>query len=310
MTHRIDVDALYAGFCAAIPNGVAPAAHSVGPLLLGAPSRSQLSEYFEHPFILEAPDFIAESLPTPSPRAIRDATLAHLLTVLRSAAELRAARSEPALRGGLEPILAELRAARDRVIANLSPIGLDAFEIAEQRASRALDDIQRVFAGGEGANLSDYLLLTREIMAPRVQACRLLATMAGQSDERLLLLERALECVWVARETERDAEGWRRGWRAASGWVVCLARSARGRASADQERSTEPDLIARMVHESGVLDSMRACAARLWDAAAHRAAQLGASRLALWTKQRGQACGTPAAQGSALCLIPTGSGGA
>jgi hypothetical protein len=283
---------------------------------LGAAPTSKLSECFEHPFMLEAPDFISEILPNASPRAVRDATLAHVLAVLGSVLELRTAGPDEDRDQVFDAVLAllpELRSARNRAISNVSPDGPEAFNAVERTARGAIHQTHQLLAdagppaAGGRAGLADYLRLTRLIMSPRIEGCLLLARSAGYDSERLVPLAHALECVWVAREVERDADGWRSGWRSGSAWVVCIARSAR--TAGCEDRDTEPDLVARMVQESGVLAAMHACARRLWDGAAHHATSLGANRLAMWAKQRAQTCQRQA-QASALCLTPTGVTGA
>jgi hypothetical protein len=307
VTHRIDVDALFAAFCAVVPDTVGPHARAI-PRLLGVQA-AKLSECFEHPFILEAPDFIAEILPNASPRAVRDATLAHVLAVLASVLELRGAGAEEDRDEAAVPaLLSELQGARNRAISNVLPGGQQAFEAAERSARGAIQQAHQLLAEAGRASLADYLTLTRAIMSPRIEACSLLARSADCQPQRLVTLAHTLESVWVAREVERDADGWRNGWRSGNAWVVCIARSARTAGSDD--RATEPDLVARMVQESGALTAMHACARRLWDTAARHATGLGANRLGMWARQRAQTCLRREAQASALCLTPTGVTGA
>lgn len=240
--------------------------------------------------MLEEPDFVADCLPDVPPQTVRDATLAHILSVVHSVTADGVAHSETP-RHEAFALLRELERARDRVIARVLPSGPEYFQAADRAASAARKEARAFFSDGTPVNLGDYLTVVRKTMAPRIQAGIVLAMAWGMQGEHLVLLEQALECAWVAREIQSDADGWRQAWRRGNAWVVHLARTARAR-ECGGEHPTEPDLIGAMVRQSGVLAAMYGCGSRLWQAAAQRAKSIRADRLAFWAKQEARTCQT------------------
>lgn len=283
MAHAQDIDALYDGFCAALPVALEPVARTLA-LRLGLVPVAGVpwSQVFGHAVTLGAPALLSEALPRAAPSQVRWAALAHLLAVIEAFGSDRLADGQVPATAELECLLGELRSARDRALALLDPSA--GFAAGDERFRRAMAEERALLGATRAASFERYLELSLGKQAAGFPACLALARAAGWRGRELAVLERLLACVWLGLQYHDDVVDWEDDWRKNGAWAVSLALGRR-RYEPD-EAATEPDVVRAFVLRSGVLADLLGSARRRYRGAWRRARALGAPELARWAEEQ------------------------
>jgi hypothetical protein len=298
----LSIDSLYRGFL----DSLAPELAELGldlPHVLGlAPAPGfGWEQVFSHRVTLSAPDLIGAGCAgrgdaTAAPdhdveERVRDATLAHALSVIEAFASDRILDGQIASSSELELLLEEIRRARDRLLERVLPGSSLACRAADETTLEAIRE-ERGLLGRFGAvSFEDYERISLGKQAVGFPASLALMRSLGASERRVRQAELALRGVWLGLQFEDDVIDWEDDFRRGGGaWPISLSRR-RLASNPDSKRkpdhrTTEPDMVRRRVLDSRVLYSMLTAARRQYRAAYRHARALGAVELASWAEGR------------------------
>jgi hypothetical protein len=285
---RQELDDLYASFCDDLPEELRACARDLPFRLQLAPaSGTPWSEVFGHEVTFAAPALFAEAMPQISKAQVRDAVLAHALSVIDGFSTDRMEDSQIPRTYELRDLIVHLRAARDRALHRVMPRRSDAtsFAVTHARMIAAVRAEGRVFGGVEVADFARYERIAAGKTAIGLPASIALAEAAHYSAAECAAIAKTLESIWLGMQYHDDVVDWEDDYRRGSAWAVHLARNV-GSEVTTQERTTEQNPVRTMVLGSGVLCQMLERSFRHFRAARKRCEALGVRGLASWAKSK------------------------
>jgi hypothetical protein len=280
------VDGLYAGFVSSLDGELAEHARDLPRALRLAPvPNARWSSVFTHEVTLGAPALFAEAMPSASARAVRDATLAHLLGVVNAFGTDRIDDGQIPSSHAVSSVLERVRAARNAAFVRVTPdagveLGLDP-PAADEATNRAVSTEKAVLASREPVGFVTYEGVALAKQSAGLFASVALAQAAGWSPRRLVAVRRTLESIALGLQMHDDAVDWEDDQSRGGSWVVALVRSTQ-----EPFDDTRVDKLRSRVIRSGVLTTLLRRAQFHMHAAAARAGVLGARRLETWAAGR------------------------
>jgi hypothetical protein len=285
-----NVDALYAGFVGALPDGLRDLAfrlpHELG--LAPAPGLSW-SKVFAHRVTLEAPAMLAEAFPRVEPGIVRLAVLGQILSVIEAFGFDRVADGQVQPTSELLALLEHFRAARDRALEGVHPGAARLGHLADQETRVAIQQEHTLLGHVEAVSFDEYRRVSSGKQAVGLPASVALAQAAGATASQIEETTRALRCVWLGLQFEDDVADWEDDWRQGRGaWAVSLTRRRLEvvKEQPTDDRPTEPDVLRRRVFNMRVLYLMLRAARHQYRSAWRYSRGLGASNLAAWADER------------------------
>ncbi|MBK7583765.1 MAG: hypothetical protein IPI67_26675 [Myxococcales bacterium] len=278
--HRVDIDALYSGYCDSVPGEIRPVAQELAHRLGLAPVPGvPWSQVFGNAVTLAAPALVAEAFPRAEPAMLRLAVLAHMLAVIEAFGADRLADRQVCASGPLLGALQEVRNGRDRALHELDATA--SYEVADQRSRAAMAGEREWLARVLPASYPTYARLSLDKQAVGFAASVALARASGGSPAQVVTLERLLADVWLGLQHHDDVVDWEDDWERGGAWAVCLARGAPAGFTA-----AEAHAIRHYVLGSGVLALLLERSRRHYRGAWRRARAIGALGLAAWAQER------------------------
>jgi len=284
------VDALYSGFVSTLPIGLRALADDLPHVLGLAPATGfRWSEVFSHEVTLEAPALVAEAFPRLRTEVVRQAVLAHALSVIEAFGTDRILDGQIEGSPELHALLEHLREARCAVLEQVHPESGALARQADRETRSAIREERELLSQLGAATFGDYRRISLGKQAVGFPASIALAHAAGASEAQVEEVRRALAGTWLGLQFEDDAVDWEDDWRRGHGaWAVSLARrrleSVKEQRS--DERPTEPDMIRRRVFSMRVLYLMLRAARQNYRATHLYSRVLGAARLSSWSGER------------------------
>ena len=285
------LDALYEGVCDTLPFHLRRPARDLPYWLKLTPlPGTPWSEVFNNEVTLAAPTLFAEAFGKVGTRAMRSATLAHMLAVIEAFGTDRIEDGQIEATQEVSEILGELRKVRDRCLVNLTRDRVSTGTVlartktADEASVQAIRAERALLESGAPISLRTYEQVSLGKQAVGFPATLLLAEAQGWDARRLRCLEGTLASIWLALQYEDDVVDWEDDYERGAAWALSLARGLRRHRPSS--RQSEPSLVHSMVLWSGVLERMLRLARRRYRAVRRRAEVLGAPRLVSWADQR------------------------
>ena len=281
----IDIDALYEGFCAALPPEVRTPARSLAFALKLAPDPSiPWSAVFKNRVTLRAPALLFEHTPGVEKSAAERAGLAHMLAVIEAFGTDRIADEQVTATPELLQVLGFARSARDDAMSWLG--GAEAARMAreaDQRTRDAITEERTLLGRGEALDFETYERVSAGKQSVGVPPSVALAQVAGFDPPKVDAVKSTLMGVWLGLQFQDDVVDWEDDVALGGAWAVVLARQSTRSASA---HTTNLEELEEQVHSSGVLTKMLALSAARFHSALIGAESLGATELAAWLRAR------------------------
>jgi hypothetical protein len=279
-----DIDALYASFCAAVPEEMRELARSLAFELRLTPAPGiPWSGVFKHRVTLQAPCLLFERTAGLEPWALERATLAHMLAVIEAFGTDRIADRQIAGTPELSRVLALARAARDEALLGIG--GASAVQMAQDADRGTRDAIAKerdLLGSSEGVDFETYEAVSGGKQSVGLPASMVLARAAGFDPPQLEAVSSTLMGVWLGLQFLDDVVDWEDDVTHGGAWAVVLSR----RSEPSVPPTTNPDALKQHVLSSGVLAKMLALSAQRFDSALAGAESLGAEGLAEWLRAR------------------------
>jgi hypothetical protein len=284
------VDALYSGFVNTLPIGLRALADDLPHVLGLAPASGfRWSDVFTHEVTLEAPALVAEAFPLLRPELVRQAVLAHALSVIEAFGTDRILDGQIEASPELHALLEHLREARCAVLEQVHSQSGALARQADRETRNAMREERELLSRLGAATFGDYRRISLGKQAVGFPASIALARAAGATESQVEEVRRALAGTWLGLQFEDDAVDWEDDWRREHGaWAVSLARRRLEavKEQRSEERPTEPDMIRRRVFSMRVLYLMLRAARQNYRATHLYSRVLGAHRLSHWSGER------------------------
>jgi hypothetical protein len=279
-----DIDALYDGFCAALPTELRRFGRSLAYELKLAPDPSiPWSAVFKNRITLQAPSLLFEGTPGVETVAAERAGLAHMLAVIEAFGTDRIADKQVTATPELLRVLEAARSARDDALTRIG--GADAARMAreaDQRTRNAIVVERNLLACGAGVDLEVYQTVSADKQSVGVPPSMVLAQAVGFESAKLEMVRTTLMGVWLGLQFQDDVVDWEEDVTLGGAWAVELARHSAPRAPA----SANPEDLKPLVDSSGVLTTMLGLSAARFQSGLAGAESLGATQLAEWLRVR------------------------
>jgi hypothetical protein len=278
---RVDIDGYYAGAVAALPTPLERVARELPYHLRLAPHRDvPWSQVFRHEITLAAPALVAEAMPTASEAQVREAVIAHMLSIIDAFGTDRIVDGQIEATTQLCDVLQALRTERDRAIVALDPHAPRAFEAAERRSRAAMAREHLLLSAAEPVSPTLYHAVSLGKQAPGFPASFALADAVRIEWRRRILLLHALAGVWLGLQFHDDTVDWEDDYARGGAWASALARGA----GADVSGLDSGDIhtVRAEIFQSEALAQMLSLARTSFSEAEDAATGFGASGLARW----------------------------
>jgi hypothetical protein len=275
------VDELYEVFADGIGGPLGESARDLPRALSLAPAAVPWSRVFSHEVTLGAPALFAEAMPTLDRNLLREAMLAHVLSVVDAFGTDRIEDEQVTASPVIFAVLGRARLERDRALARLfagrvRPSGCD-FRAADLVTAQALKSERSTLLSGRPADIDAYEAASIEKQRAGIIASLALAHAAGWAPLRCDSVQFTLESVALALQMHDDVVDWESDLQRGGAWAICLMRGQGNSAEIDRRMP-----IRKQVHDSGILGVMLSRACIHMRRARRRATALGARRLAGW----------------------------
>jgi hypothetical protein len=279
-----DIDALYDGFCAALPPELRGFGRSLAHQLKLAPEPSiPWSAVFKNRVTLHAPTLLFEVTPGVAAALAERASLAHMLAVIEAFGTDRIADQQVAATPELLRVLDLARSARDEALSGIG--GAAAARMAQEadrRTRNAIETERKLLVRGAGVDFATYETVSADKQSVGLPASLVLAQVVGFAAAKLDAVRSTLMGVWLGLQFQDDVVDWEDDLALGGAWAVLLARHSAPSAPA----SADPGDLKRHVFSSGVLAQMLALSAGRFRTALTGAESLGATELAEWLRAR------------------------
>ncbi len=290
---QLTIDALYAAFADSLTARARSTALDLPYLLKLAPAPGiRFSEVFSQEVTLGAPLLIAEAFPGAPEELIRNASMAHALSVVEAFGSDRVADEQVAESPELLEVFEQLRQARDAALERTLPGAAREGVRADGETRRAIVHERAVLRALRPVTLDEYERLSLGKQAVGFPASVAMVRALGKNERVVSQVERTLTGVWLGLQFEDDVIDWEDDWAIGGAWAACVARGIREAPATHDERPTTPDLVRRAVLATGALRSMLVRSRRRYRMAWRHARALGANRLARWAHQRAEKLNT------------------
>jgi hypothetical protein len=278
------VDDLYTDFASSLGGELAEHARDLPRALRLAPkANAPWSAVFSHEVTLGAPALFAEAMPSVSVLTVREATLAHMLSVIEAFGMDRIEDGQieatPALTAVLERIRRERDAACGRILQGAPGDSVVDPAAADWVTHHAILTERALLTTKEPVGFTTYESIALAKQSAGLVAAVALARAAGWSPRRRLATRRTLESIALGLQMHDDVVDWEDDESRGGAWVVALVREGRDLVS-------DLPALRSLVLRSGVLELLLRRARWHFHAAASRAQALGAERLAAWARGR------------------------
>jgi hypothetical protein len=277
---RVDIDALYDGFCDQLPGDV----RSAGKTLacdLGLVPKPDIawSDVFKHEVTLQAPVFFAEGMPGVERPLLEAAVLAHMLSVIEAFGSDRIADRQAEDTPELRRLLSLMRDARDDALAATAGSALrEIARRADRRTRDAISSERVALLCGAAVSLEKYSEISAGKQAVGIPGSLALARAAGWATHAIECLESTLMGVWLGLQFQDDVADWEEDFARGGAWAVLIARRS---LSVD---ANDLASLRRLVLSSGAQVEMLELAHQHLFDAARGADALGALRLGRWAR--------------------------
>ena len=267
-------DALYAAFCATLPEPL----HAVGrelPYRLKLAPRPEVpwSLVFNHELTLGAPAVLAVGTSGLDANMIEPAMLAHMLAVIEAFGSDRVADRQVTADPDLIAVLWALRAARDRAFHALGgPAAVARVHQATRTTLAAIARERTLLAGGARVESGCYRSVSADKQSIGLAASLAFGAASGLPAPRVQLIRELLLGVCLGLQHHDDVLDWEDDARQGGAWAIALAGCQQGARVA---------LLA-----PGTLGQMLGFAVEEYERAQRAAEQLGDSALSLWLEAR------------------------
>jgi hypothetical protein len=267
-------DALYAAFCARLPDAL----HAVGREL---PHRLKLaprpgvpwSLVFKHELTLAAPAVLAAGTSGLDANMVEPAVLAHMLAVIEAFGSDRVADRQVAADPDLIAVLRALRAARDRAFHALGgPPAVARVQQATRTTLAAIARERTLLAGGSRLESGCYRSVSADKQSIGLAASLAFGAASGLPAPRIELIAELLLGVCLGLQHQDDVLDWEDDARHGGAWAIALAGG---------QQATRDAMLA-----SGTLGQMLGFAVEEYERAQRAAEQLGSSALSVWLEAR------------------------
>lgn len=274
----LTIDSAFDSFARSLPDALCgSAARLANDLQLGS-IYEPWSTVFDHPFVLAAPCFAAETMDSLSRDEVRNAVTAHMLGVIESVAIERTGIGRVAMTEELRQILARARTTADEAIARIrvpATAPETQLDLARSRLEQTLLTERTILLENE-VDFDRYDRIAAGKAALWLPAPLALAHAAGWSDAERKILRNMVVHVATALRAYEDAVEWEGDEAFGVGWASRLADAF---SRVNKKRGAG---VANRVLASGVLEAFVLRAQRNFEAATQLASILGMKQTAAW----------------------------